>query len=119
MSKLNWYTLSCFIITLTLMAGCIIPPNMKQMRDRFQFSVNSQIGNRLDELTNKEAQVIGFRKPTDVEYLPNGKMLYVYEDYWLQYEIQRTPCTVFLEVDSETEIVTNAYSRGAGCYMPY
>jgi len=108
------------------------------MRDRFQEDVKSSIGKDFEStklypcryaLASKPNEVIidlsknchgliGLRRPTEERRLDNGNTLYVYGQYWLQYQIKRTPCDIFLEVDQKN-VVANAYSVGDGCYMPY
>lgn len=91
-------------------------PTMLQMREVFQADVRDQVGKPYNQMTGNEFEFIGIRRPTDIRNLQNGNILYVYGGYWVQYHLQRIPCTVFLEVDPETGLVTSAYSKGKGCY---
>lgn len=108
-------TVLCLLCSTT--AACT--PSMSQMKDRFQEEMVYAVGLTLAQVTDGEFEVIGKRKPTDTTRLPNGNTLYVYGNYWVQYEINRTPCDVYLEVNPETNVVVNAYSKGDGCFMPY
>lgn len=107
-----------FIVFWPLYA-CSLSMNMEDMRRVFQDDVQESVGLTHAQLTKDEFHFIGKRQPTETKRLDNGNILYVYGEYWLQYEIQRTPCDVYLEVNPDTDIVVNAFSRGSGCYRPY
>jgi len=111
---------SCALLITGLaisVAGCT--PGIKQMHERFQADVQYAVGFTLDQLQNGKFRFIGKRKPTSQKKLANGNILYVYGEYWVQYDIDRTPCDVFLEVHPESDMVVAARSEGDGCYMPY
>jgi hypothetical protein len=89
------------------------------MRRVFQDNVARAVGFTTSQLKRDEFQLIGNREPTDIKTLISGNISYEYDGYWTQYHIDRSPCTVYIEVEPESELVVDAYSQGDGCYMPF
>lgn len=101
------------------LSGCSASMTVEDMTRVFQDDLNHAVGFTHEQLKHGKFQIIGSRNATEQRRLENGNMLYVYGDYWVQYEIPRTPCDVYIEVDPETDDVVNAYAKGSGCYRPY
>lgn len=105
-----------FLTSLSVTTTGCATPTIQEMRDEFQRDMKSQVGSTLTELTANDHRFIGARKPTGIRRLPSGNLLHIYGGYWTQYQIESAwPCTVFLEVDPNTDIITSIYSKGKNC----
>lgn len=97
--------------------SCLSRFSLDSMQESFRVTMETMIGSKYSELVRKkERGFIGKRKTTEIRPLDNGNYLYIYGDYWVQYNLpKRTPCTVIFEVNQETDIVVNVFSEGEGC----
>jgi hypothetical protein len=86
---------------------------MEQMRGQLQYDFDGMKGRSLSEIYKGALDV-----PTETRTLQNGNALYIYTDFWERFHVRREPCTVYLEVNPQSSVVTKAYSDGPGCYEP-
>lgn len=111
------------LIGLSLQVIACASEPVTQMRAVFAQDLQNAVGESLlnESNPNRVRDLIQERKPTEVKRFQNGNLLHVYKDYWGgAYAGAVTQiCDVYIEFESETMRVINAYSNGEGCYRAY
>ena len=109
-------------LTILLLCGGCGPLPMSGMKDAFQESLRSTVGQTLETLQTRVGQAfIGPMEPTEIVELPNGNLLYRYGDFYggVYGGAVPRPCKVELEFEPVDMRVVSAASEGEGCYHAY
>lgn len=106
------------VVLLSSFLGCACGIyTLDEKRDLFhQYYIQDSIGHTIAELTRYEHAGIGQRSPTEIRQLANGNELYVYDGLF-DYRSDNGSCSLMLEVESESTVVVDGYSKGRGCYV--